>query len=166
VQASLAKIDFDKIKIEVVNALKEIDFSKIQAEVKGSLAKVDWEKMKTEIEKVKDIDMKKIEKELVKVQAELKELQPKLEKELEKAKVEIEKAKVTIKEYKEFTEGLENDGLLNKKQGYTLKHKDGELFINGKKASQETYNKYRNFLNKHTKFSIETDGNDLKMGND
>lgn len=85
---------------------------------------------------------------------------------MEKAKVEIEKAKVEIKEYKGFVNGLENDGLINKKEGYSLKHKDGELFINGKKASEQTYNKYRPFLEKHKKFNMKKDDDDFDIDMD
>lgn len=46
----------------------------------------------------------------------MKELGPKMQKEMEKAKVEMEKAKAEIKEYKGFVDGLENDGLINKKK--------------------------------------------------
>lgn len=167
VKEALAKVDFEKIKKEVSNALKEVDVAKIQAEVKASLEKINWDEIKLEIEKVKDVDMKKLEKELEKVREELKDLKPKLEKELEKAKVELEKAKVTLAEYRDFTNGLESDGLINKKEGYTLKHKDGELFINGKKASPDTYKKYSDFLNKHKKFSIDkNDSNDFDIDND
>jgi hypothetical protein len=163
VEASIAKIDFNKIKDEIAEAMKEVDMAKIQQEVQESLAKVDWDKIKTELDKVKDIDMKQIEKEMEKIKEEMKDLGPKIEKEMERAKVEIEKAKVEIKEYKEFVNGLENDGLINKKEGYSLKHKDAELFINGKKASEQTYNKYRPFLEKHKKFSIKKDDDDFDI---
>ena len=166
VEESMAKVDFTKIKEEVANAMKEIDMDKIKKEVQESMAKVDWDKMKAEMDKVKDIDMKQVEKEMEKVKEEMKDLGPKIEKEMEKAKVEIEKAKVEIKEYKEFVNGLENDGLINKKEGYSLKHKDGELFINGKKASEQTYNKYRSFLEKHKKFSIKKDDDDFDINMD
>jgi hypothetical protein len=166
VQESLAKVDFNKIKAEIAEAMKEIDMDKIQKEVKESLAKVDWDKMKMELEKVKDIDMKKLDAEMKKVKEEMKDIGPKIKKEMEKAKVEIEKAKTVIKEYKEYVDGLENDGLINKKEGYTLKHKDGELFINGKKASDQTYNKYRSFLEKHKKFNIKKDNNDFDLDMD
>ena len=112
--------------------------------------------MKAELEKVKDIDLKKI-------QNEMKELGPKLEKDLQKAKKEIEKAKSEIREYKSFVDGLENDGLINKKEGFTLKHKDGELFINGNKASQLTHTKYRSFLEKHKKFNIKINDDDFNL---
>ena len=98
-----------------------------------------------------------------KIQDEMKELGPKVEKELKKAKIEIEKAKGEIKEFKTFTDGLESDGLINKKKGFSLKHKDGELFINGKKASQMTYTKYRSFLEKHKQFNIKISDDDFKL---
>ena len=82
---------------------------------------------------------------------------------MQKAKVEIEKAKTTLKEYKGFVDGLENDGLINRKEGYTLKHKDGELFINGKKATEQTYKKYRSFLDKHKKFNIDKKDDDFDL---
>ncbi len=155
VQESLAKIDYAKIQAEVTKAMKEIDLEKIQKEVQESLEKVDWDKMKAELEKVKEIDLKKMEKDMEKLKDEMKELGPKMEKEMKKAKIEIEKAKAEIKEYKSFVDGLESDGLINKKQGYSLRHKDGELFINGTKASDITYSKYKNFLDRHKKFNIE-----------
>lgn len=161
VQESLAKVDFNKIKAEIAEAMKEIDMDKIQKEVKESLANVDWDKIKLEMDKVNDIDMKKLDAEMKKVKEEMKEIGPKIKNEMEKAKVEIEKAKVTIQEYKDFVDGLESEGLINKTEGYTLKHKDGELFINGKKASNQIYNKYRSFLEKHKKFNIKKDNNDF-----
>ena len=165
-QESLAKVDFNKIKEEVANALKEVDMAKIQKEVQESLAKVDFDKIKLEMEKVKDIDMKKFDADMKKMREEMKELGPKLEKEMEKAKVEMEKAKIEIKESKAFVDGLDNDGLINKKEGYTLKHKEGELFINGKKASEQTYSKYRSFLEKHKKFSIDKSDDDFDIDMD
>jgi hypothetical protein len=93
----------------------------------------------------------------------MKELGPKIKKEMEKAKVEMEKAKAEMKEYKGFVDGLDNDGLINKKEAYTLKHKDSELFINGKKATEQTYSKYRNFLEKHKKFNIEKSDDDFDI---
>ena len=130
------------------------------------MAKVNWEKIKTEMEKVKEVDMKNLEIEMKKVQEEMKDLGPKMEKEMAKAKESLEKAKAEIKEFKTFVDGLEKDGLISKKEGYTLKHKDGELLINGKKASEQTYNKYRSFLEKHKKFSIEKNDDDFDMNLD
>lgn len=166
VQESIAKIDFEKIQKEINEAMKSVDMAKIQKEVQESIAKVNWNELKEEIEKVKDIDMKKLEIDMKKLGEEMKDLGPKMEKEMEKAREEIEKAKAEIKEYKTFVDGLESDGLINKKEGYKLKHKDGELFINDKKASEQTYNKYRSFLDKHKKFSIEKSDDDFDIDMD
>lgn len=166
VEASLSKVDFDNIKKQMQEAMKQLDEVKIQKEIQESMAKVDWEKIKAEMEKVKDVDMKNLEKEMKKVQEEMKDLGPKLEKEMAKAKEGLEKAKAEVKEFKTFVDGLEKDGLISKKEGYTLKHKDGELLINGKKASEQTYNKYRSFLEKHKKFNIEKTDDDFDMNLD
>jgi hypothetical protein len=163
VETSLAKVDFDKIKKQMQEAMKQLDEGKIQKEIQESMTKMDWDKIKTEIEKVKEVDMKNLESEMKKVQDEMKELGPKLEKEMAKAKESLEKAKAEIKEFKTFVDGLEKDGLINKKEGYNLKHKDGELLINGKKASEQTYNKYRSFLETHKKFTIQKSDDDFDM---
>ena len=68
-----------------------------------------------------------------------------------------------MKEYKEFVDGLEKDGLINKKEEYTIKHDNGELLINGKKASDATYKKYKSFLEKRKKFTIEKSADDFNI---
>ena len=78
----------------------------------------------------------------------------------------LEKAKVEMKEYKSFVDGLANDGLINKKEGYSIKHKDGKLTINDKEANAKTYNKYRSFLERHKKFNIEKDLDDFELDTD
>lgn len=163
IESSIAKVDFNKIKEEIVTALKEVDVAKIQQEVQESLAKVNWDNMKLEMQKIKEIDMKKLDEEMKNLQEEMKDLQPKLEKEMSRAREEMEKAKADLRAYKTFVDGLEKDGLINRKEGYTLKHRDGELLINGKKASEEVYNRYRGFLDKHKKFSIEKTDDDFDM---
>jgi hypothetical protein len=157
------KMDLDKVKIEMDKAMKEVDFDKIRKEVEGSMAKIDWEKMKKELEEVKEMNLEKLQVDMKQVAEELKKIGPQLEKEMEKAKVEIEKAKVEMKEFKVFVDGLEKDGLLNKKEPYTIKHKDGELSVNGKKVSAETYNKYKSFLEKHKYFTIEKSADDFNI---
>ena len=182
VQKSMKEVDFDQIKAEVdmamkeVNmqklqldvqqSLKEIDFAKIEREVKESVAKIDWDKMKAGLDEVKKIDLSEMEAELSKVKDEMKKIGPEIEKELTKAKVEIDKAKVEMKEYKSFIDGLEKDGLMNKKETYSITYKDGKLTINGKEVSDKTYEKYRNFLDKHKKFNIEKAKDDFQIDMD
>jgi hypothetical protein len=172
IEKAMKDVDFNKIKEQINSAMKEVDFSKLQAELKESIAKIDLDKIKTELDKVKDVDMKDLEVQMDKVKEEMKNLKPKLEKEMEKAKgeiekakVEIEKAKVEIKEYKDFVDDLEKDGLI-KKDHYELKHSDGVLLINGQAASQQTYTKYRNFLYKHKKFSIQKNNDHFNIDMD
>ena len=96
----------------------------------------------------------------------MKGIGPKIEKEMENAKASIEKAKAEMKEYKGFVDGLEKDGLINKKEGYTIQHKNGDLIINGKKQPVDVYNKYGGFLKKHEKFTIKKSDDDFNIYND
>ena len=166
VEMEMARVDFTKIKSEMAMAMKEMDAAKIQQEVQASLEKINWDKMKADIDKVKEIDMNKLDDEMKKATDEMKNLGPQIKEEMEKAKVELEKAKTEMREYKEFVNGLENDGLINKKEGYSIRHKNGELEVNGKKVSNEVYSKYRNFLEKHKKFSIEKNNDDFNINMD
>jgi hypothetical protein len=71
-----------------------------------------------------------------------------------------------MKEYKEFVDGLDKDGLLDKKDSYTIEHEDGELKINGKKVNESVYTKYRSFLEKHKKFKINKSSDDFDIDMD
>ena len=143
------KVDMEKVNEQLKEAMKQIDRAKIQMEIDKALKDVDMEKIRAEVNKVtNEIDAAKIEKEM------------------ENAKASIEKAKVDMKEYKGFVDGLEKDGLVNKKEGYTIQHKNDELIINGKKQPADVYNKYRTFLKKHEKFTIKKSDDDFNIYND
>ncbi|HZH00336.1 MAG TPA: hypothetical protein VEY32_04600, partial [Flavisolibacter sp.] len=127
-------------------------------QIEAAISKVDMEKVKKEIEKVREVELPKIEEELKKVR-------PQIEQSLEEAKKSVEKAKAEIEEYKSFENGLEGDGLINKKGTYTIEHKDGVLTINGQKQPEAVYNKYRSFLEKHKNFTWKKDGDGLNINN-
>jgi chromosome segregation ATPase len=165
-QKSLSAIDMEKMKAEMKEAFSKVDMEKMKEQMEQAFSKVDMDKIKEEMEKVKEVDMEKVKVELEKVKEQMKDMGPKLEQELSKAKIDIEKAKEDIKEYKTFVDDLASDGLIDKKAEYTLKHDDGELFINGKKASEQTYNKYRSFLEKHKKFKIEKSNDNFNIDMD
>ena len=156
-EQSLAKFDGEKIKAEVEKALGDMNFEKIKAQIKESMAQVDLDKLKTEL------DMEKLNAGMKNLETELKKIGPEIEKSMQQAKEQIEKAKVELKEYKNFIDGLEKDGLINKKDGYTLKHRDSELFINGKKQPESVYKKYSSILQKHKKFEINNDDDDFNI---
>jgi hypothetical protein len=166
IQEAMKEVDGDKLKMETEKAMREVDFPKIRKEVEESMAKIDWPKMKADMDQIKNIDMSKLGDNMKKLSAEMKDMGPKIEKEMEKAKMEIEKAKVEMRAYKEFVDGLEKDGLLNKKEGYTIEHKEGELKVNGKKVSAEVYSKYRSFLENHKKFSIKKSDDNFNIDTD
>ncbi|MET0461877.1 MAG: hypothetical protein ABW007_01930 [Chitinophagaceae bacterium] len=191
VEKALASVDMEKVNADVEKALKEIDFEKIQEEVKASLAKVNWDEInidledaKKEIDAAKKIDTEELNRELAKAMQEIKRIRPEIEKELAKAKVEIEnirpelekelakaqvdidKAKEEIREYKTLVDGLEKDGLLNKKDEYTIRHKDGKLIVNGKEAPSSIYNKYKSILDKHKKLYIQKTEDKFSMEED
>ncbi len=166
IEKSMKDVDMDKIKADIDKARAEVDFARIEKEVKESMAKIDWNKMKADLNEAKKIDVEKLNADIEKAKEEMKEIGPKLEKEMQKAKVEIERAKVEMKEYKSFVDGLEADGLINKKEGYSIKHKEGKLIINDKEASDNIYKKYRSFLDKHSKFNIEKSKDDFNINMD
>lgn len=163
IEQSMSKIDFGNMEKEMGKAMKELDAAKIQRDIQESMQKIEWDKMKVELDKLKEIDMSKMQLDMEKMQAELSKIGPEIERSMEKAKEGVEKAKVEMKEYKGFVDGLEKDGLINKKEPYTIKHDNGELFINGKKASDATYKKYRPFLEKRKKFTIEKSDDDFNI---
>jgi CBS-domain-containing membrane protein len=168
---AMKAVDMEKIKAEVQKATKDIDAAKIDQQIKESLAKVDMEKVNQELKKqmdqMKNIDMSELNKQMENLKIQMNDLGPKIEKQVEKAKVQIEKAKAEMMEYKNFVDGLEKDGLINEKEGYTIEHKNGELIINGKKQPANLYDKYRGFLQKHKKFTIKKsdDGFNIGTGN-
>jgi len=156
---AMKEIHPEEIKAQLAEAMKEIDIEKTKAEVNASIAKIDMEKIKANIEEMKKTELPKIE-------AEMKKIKPQIDEEIKKAKVEIDKAKVELREYKAFEDGLEKDGLINKKENYKIEHKDGQLIINGKAQPQSVYNKYRSFLEKHKNLTIEKNEDDFKVKND
>ncbi|MBS1653620.1 MAG: hypothetical protein JSU05_02155 [Bacteroidetes bacterium] len=166
IDEAMKNIDVQKMKIDMQKAMQEVDVEKIKKEVEESVARIDWDKMKQQMAEVQKIDMNKLDKEMKDVQNQMEKLKPELEKTMQKAKKQMAKAKAEMMEYKSFTEGLEKDGLISKKDGYTLKHKDGEFFINGTKQPESVYNKYKTFLEKHKSFTIKQTDDDFDIEND
>jgi hypothetical protein len=157
-QEALKEVDPEKIKAEVEATMKQIDVQKLRADVQASLAKVDMEKVRKEIERLNEVELPKLEKEMQK-------LGPEIEKSMKEAKVSIEKAKKELQEYQAFESNLVKDGLINKEK-YTVEHKNGVFTINGKVQSAEVYNKYKSFLEKHKSITIKKDDDNLNINTD
>jgi septation ring formation regulator EzrA len=175
----MKKFDGAKMEKEIKEAMSKVDWKKMQAEIKASMDKIDWKKIHAEMENsLKDAEVKMKDLDVSKMEEKMKEVQEKIEKEqfnikidgekirahvkesMEKAKVNIEKAREEIKMMKAFTNELEKDGLINKKKGYKIQVKDGELYINGSKQSKETSDKYRKYYKKDN-FTINNDGDSI-----
>jgi len=148
IEAAMKAVDQNQINASLAEAMKEFDAQKLKLQANAALAKVDMEKLKEEMEQLKTMEFPKL-------QVEMEKIKPQIEMQLKKAKNEMEKAKLDLKEFKAFEDGLEKDGLINKKEEYTIEHKDRQLIINGKTQPAAVYNKYRVFLDKHKKFRLK-----------
>jgi copper chaperone CopZ len=159
INESLRNIDVSKINADVKNALKEIDVAKLKAEIDASIAKIDFDKIKVDIEKIKEIDLEKI-------RVDIEKIKPDIELTIKGAKEGIEKAKKELTEYKSFVDDLEKDGLINKKEPYTIEHKKAQLIINGKVQPADVYARYRLFLEKHEGITIKKTADDFDIDED
>lgn len=158
-QQNLDKVDLKQMKDEIEKAMKDIDMQKIKADIDLSISKIDMDKIKIELDKVKDIDFRKIEEDL-------KNVKPDIDKAMQDAKESIEKAKSELLGYKSFIDGLDKDGLIDKDKNYTIKYQKGELTINGKKQSADVVKKYSSFFKDRKDFTIKKDDNDFNIDND
>ena len=176
IEASLKSVDMEKIIKEVNRSLKAVDMDKLLADVTSSLNDINWDGKDEEIEKT----LKEAKKEVEKAKLEIRNIdRDKIEKELEKAKKEIEKSKAEIdkldldkimnearegidkakeelKLTKEMFNEMEKDGLINSKEGFTIEYKNKDLYIDGKKQSDKTTDKYRKYFKQdHFKMRID-----------
>ena len=166
IDKAMREVDMEKVKKEIDKAMKEVDMEKIKAQVDDAVAKVDWDKIKAELDDVKKINTEKLQEQMKEVEKQMEKIKPQIEEEMKKAKGQIEKAKAEMQEYKDFLNGLEKDGLINQKEDYKIEHRNKELIINGKKASQEIYDKYKSFLEKHKNFTIKKNDDDFDINTD
>jgi DNA repair exonuclease SbcCD ATPase subunit len=192
---SLEKIDIEEIGRKIEESLNKIDFDKIEQEmeeVKDDIPGIDMENIKQELQKArleaieqlqkkewkkemdeaKEINLKEVGKEMEKVKDEMRRVKEELKLEkldmketLTKANEEIERARKEVESYQEMIYAMEKDGLLSTHEDYTIKHADGELFINGKKQSEQIVNKYKKYFSKDRVVITKQDG-DLKIDND
>lgn len=146
-KAALSQLDCAAIQAEITKAMEEVDLAKINAETEAALAKVNWEKVQEDMRRTKE---------------ELKNLGP----EMEKAKAELEKAKNTLIEYRAFVHALDAEGLIDKKGTYSIEHREGDLLINGKKASAAVYEKHQAFLSKHGTFKLSKTADGVQLNDE
>jgi hypothetical protein len=175
----MKKFDGAKLEKEIRESMSKVDWKKMQEEIKASMDKIEWKKMQVHVDKamkeaelnIRNIDMGKMEEKMKEMQEKLsreqlnikidgEKIRKQVEEGMKKARVGIEKAKEEIKLMQDFTDELQKDGLIDKKKGYKIQVKDGELYINGEKQSRQTSNKYRKYYRKDN-FTINTDGDSI-----
>jgi len=157
---SLADIDIDAIQKQTETSLKQIEWSKMQQDVnlsmekaQNEIAKIDFSKMQKDMQALQE----KFQSEAFKSQFNSEKLQKEIETGMKNAKAGIEKAKQQLQQLKAFTDGLAADGLIDKKKGYTIEWKSGELYINDQKQPKSITDKYRKYENTG-KIKSEPDG--------
>jgi chromosome segregation ATPase len=159
-QESISKIDAEKIQRDVARAMEDVSINKDQLrkqiedatrEVRDQLKS---EEFKQQMEQLKNIDMKKVQaemdrakEEIEKAKIDMKDNLSDLEKEMKSAREGISKAREELKGYQTMIYDMEKERLLSTKSDYTIKFADGELFINGKKQSDEVTKKYSKYFN-------------------
>ena len=175
-------LDFIKMDKEIKAAmqeLKNVDMEKVNREIKAAMKNIDWDKTRAEVDKamreaeihLKDMDMKLIEKQMalakesieaatINSHINMESLKENIEKGLEGAKAGMAEAKKQLTQLKEFTESLEKDGLINKKKGFKVEIKNGEMYINGTKQPKEVNEKYRKYFIDDN-YTINNDGTDV-----
>lgn len=157
--ASLDKVNFDKIQLDIDKAMKDVDFKKIEKGVKSALKEVEWNKINADVkqslqEAKKEIDkinMDEVKKQMESVKSELNKSRSEIEKInfdeiMKNANNEIVKAKEDLKLKKIMFNDMAKQGLINQKEGFSIEFKDKALFINGKKQSDATRDKYQQYI--------------------
>ena len=148
IAASLSKINVDEIAKQTEASLKQIDWNAMQQNVNNSLqqaqhqiAQIDFKKMQNQIEAMQQ----KLQSDDFKSQFNSEKLHKQIDDAMSKAKEGIEKAKQKMQALKDFTNALETDGLINKKNGYSVEWQNGDLYINDKKQPKNISDKYRKY---------------------
>ncbi len=160
-QMNEIKIDVDK---DIAKALSSVDFKAMEKQMKASFDKINWDKVQQDANvsmqkaraQIAKVDFTKMQKDMQALQEKFKseefksqfnseELQKQIDAAMANAKAGIEKAKVKLQQMKDFTDALAADGLIDKKKGYAIQWKDGDLYINHQKQSKNISDKYHKY---------------------
>lgn len=170
--AALSGIDLAKIQAEAKAAVKKINFEQLNKDIERAMAGVDRAKMERDLshamESVKNIDavqlkseinatLKNIRLDQLKTQLEaafkdLKMQQEQLNIELRQMKPgmnpELRETRRQLQQLKNAYQEMEREGLIEKRPDNRIQFRDGDLYINGDKQSQEISEKYRHYFKK------------------
>jgi chromosome segregation ATPase len=156
IENAMKDIDFKKIEEETNKAVQQarenIDFNKIEKDIQQSLEEVkkqlNSEEFRKSLDAAKHIDMTKIKESLSHARLEMEMNKVDIKEEMHKAKEEIKKAKEELKGYREMLDEMEDAGLIDTNEDYSIEYKNGDLYINNQKQSQDVLSKYRKYFEK------------------
>lgn len=168
IQESIAEIDFDAMQKDIKTAMHElrnIDTLQIRKEMeqarKEMQATLNSEQFRKDLEKAKNIDlievkaeMERAKEEMGKAKIELEHAQKTTREEMQKAQIEVEKAGRELRGYQEMVYKMENDGLLNTNEDYTIEYRDGVLSINGTKMENSVTEAFRKYFRDDKKETV------------
>jgi hypothetical protein len=176
IQESLRKIDFEKMKLELDKSLENAgkidkeeikkEIQKAERQVKEALDREEWKEELKNAQKLKkeelEKEMARVKKDMEKVKEDMKKEKFNFKKEMEKAKIDLDKSKEELKGYQEMIYDMEKEGLLSTKDDYSIEYKDGNLYINDKKQSQQVTDKYKKYFKKN-KIAIKKQDGDINI---
>lgn len=171
----MKNLNMSKFENEIEEAIKKVDVEKISEQIEEAMKDINWEKINNQVEnmKVTKLEMAEVAKEMKQVKANLEKqkariklntgkIREDIETAMKNAKRSMEAAKEELRTMKEFTDALEKDGLIDKSKAYKIEAKNGELYIDGKKQSKETSDKYRRYYRK-SDFTIDMKGDEFRI---
>ena len=178
----MKKLDMSRYEKEMNETMKNIDLEKITEQIDKSMKDVDWERISKDAAEnarnMSKLGMEDVKKQMEQVNATLQKqkfnlqidagkMRANIERAMKNAHMSLESAREEIKNLKEFTDALEKDGLIDKSKAYKIEVKDAELYIDGKKQSKETSDKYKKYYRKNN-FTINMNegDNDKSEGDD
>ncbi|MES2892840.1 MAG: hypothetical protein V4725_12525 [Bacteroidota bacterium] len=156
---SLDKVDFDKIKRDIDKSMKDVDFDKIEKGVKSALSQIEWSNINAEVKRslqdarkeIDKVDMQELKKELDRAKREIEKSKKEIQKinfdqVLKEANEGILKAKEELKSTRVMFTEMEKEGLISRKDGFSIEFKNKALIINGKKQPDATFEKYKKYV--------------------
>ena len=153
VEAALKEVNVEKIQQEIreeVDASNNIDYQKIQREIQQSLDQVQqWlnsEAFRESIRSAGRKDFRHIKMELDRAKADLDKNSINIHIDREAAHAGIDNAKKELKGYQDMISGMEQDGLLNSQEDFTIAFTNGQLYVNGKKQTESLAKKYAKYF--------------------
>ncbi|MFT3681543.1 MAG: hypothetical protein QM791_14830 [Ferruginibacter sp.] len=158
-QAAISNINFEKMQADISAALKAVDFASIEKDLAVAMTKTDWKKINTELKasleaarkEMDNIKLEEVNKELEKAKAEVEKSKEALkaidfDKIMADAATGITAASEELKQTKVMFNEMEKDGLINRKEGFSIEYRNKTLYINGKKQNEATTEKYRRYI--------------------